>query len=278
MTSLLGPSFAPVTLNAHDVPELPAPPTSLLDTSRYDKASVVAKQIAFGDTTEMVQKINQNAVFLDALARGLGYAIIDNGNSPLALSAVDLTLTVAPGQALLDNVITVPVPNPAQNILPKTLVLTINSGRVYIWLKRDLTLVPRYNDTTPPSDMPAIYLGSAQTNASQITSLDASGVVYLRGPALWRQTADVGAPQDTPPSSLSLYTRTQGGLFLWDGVAHLPIFYAPALAPDLTTRLQELEEIVYRMAFRLGALLGDQFLTDSFILEAFLQGVERKGS
>jgi hypothetical protein len=41
--------------------------------------------------------------------------------------------------------------------------------------------------------------------------------MYLRGGIGWRQTADVGPPSDTPPSTVMFFSQTATGTYLWDG-------------------------------------------------------------
>lgn len=97
----------------------------------------------------------------------------------------------------------------------------------YLWIARDST--PHKRTTADGADMllppdtaqPYAYLGMLTKDGSDNTTvIDLSGVCYVRGGMLWRQTADAGVPGDTPPAGLMLWTRTAGGLYLWDGTAY----------------------------------------------------------
>lgn len=113
-----------------------------------------------------------------------------------------------------------------------TLALPDNTSRVWIWFQQTGALTYT-TSTTPPSTLSCL-IGSAVTSGGNITSLDTSGVLYLKGSNLYRQTGDNGMPSDSPPASLILHTATAFGIYEWNGVSHRQIG-TPSVTADPTS-------------------------------------------
>lgn len=125
----------------------------------------------------------------------------------LALSAGSgLVCNVAVGGCVTDGF---------QQIKTATSIVVAANQTNYIWLKNDGTLESKITTTAPTT--PGCFLGMAITDASSITSIDTSGVIYLRSGIPYRETADTGFPLDTPPSGWIGITKTSAGSFLWVG-------------------------------------------------------------
>lgn len=213
----------PVVLLATQCP-LPVIDTALATLTSAENTTgangLTARTFAAGNTV-ISSKLNRNAKQMDLQSRygGGGYGIV-NG---LALSAGSgLTLNIAAGQANIDGIIGSTAAEAAT-----TLAVPDNhpsaTDRVWIWLSRAGAISSTLN-TTPPATN-CCLLGSCTTSGGVITAVDTSGVVYLRGGQLWRETADTGPPGDSPNAAIRLFTLTWGGVYEWTGTAHKP-FYA----------------------------------------------------
>ena len=136
-----------------------------------------------------------------------GYGI----GAGLALSAgTGLLCAIADGQAVMDGIVEV------YSIADVVVSASTNN---WIWLKEDGTIVVQSSTTAKPAGN-CCLLGCAITDGSGVTSIDTSGVVYFRGGDMWRATNDLGMPGDTPDASLWFYTKTQTGLWLWNGASY----------------------------------------------------------
>lgn len=174
-----------------------SPPTSLPQTS--------------GNTAALASSIlNRNATGQDmASVYGAGGYGIGSG---LALSVgSSLTPTLGKGQALCHGVV--------ENTATAYGFVVNATATNFVWIKQDGSLVVQNGTTAKPSGN-CLYLGACLANASAVTAIDTSGVVYYKGGQLWRETADTGVPGDSPDSSLRLFTKTQGGTYYWDGTVH----------------------------------------------------------
>lgn len=183
-----------------------------------------AQTIASG-TSVISAKWNQNADRIDLLATygGGGFAICTG----LTLSAGSgLTLNIAAGLAAIGTY---------AEKAASTLAVPDNhntaTDRVWIWLSQAGAISSTLT-TTPPTTR-CVCLGSVTTFGGVITGVDTSGVMYLRGGALWRETADLGPPTDSPIATLSFHAKTPGGIFEWDGSAYRAV-YAPLSANKTT--------------------------------------------
>lgn len=128
-------------------------------------------------------------------------------------SATGLTVTVAAGIAMIDG--------PVESKTSQTIVVDDNAS-VWVWLKQDGTLTKSTSTSVPTGGKVALF--RVTTSGGSVTANDQSGVVSIvPGGGLWRQTADAGAPTDSPPASIRLYTLTAGGVYFWDGTRHLSV-------------------------------------------------------
>lgn len=174
----------------------------------------VLRKFAQGDDTTVPSYLNRDMFAIELLGRyGAGSYGIAKG---LAIAtAASLNLPVTAGHFMLD----VPVEIPAAT----SINLPDNTARVFVFIQQDGTLA---YSTSPTIGLPSQaygLLGSCVTSGGVITSVDDSGVLRLRGGVVWRQTADIGAPFDAPPSTISFWTLTLGGWYLWNGTSYLGV-------------------------------------------------------
>lgn len=202
-----------VTLNATSCPPpvVPGAVTSIAGSGDPPVSESFSAGVANGTAT----KLNQNAKSLDAgLTFGGGAYGIGSG---LALSAgVGLLCTVAIGYAVIGGVV--------ELASAGSVVLTAASTN-WIWLKQDGTLVKTTTTTKPTGN--CVCLGAAVTDGSGVTAIETAGVVYMTAIGPERETADTGAPGDSPDSSLRLYTKTSDGYYLWNGDIHIELYTTP---------------------------------------------------
>lgn len=254
-----------VTLLASQCPPIPMP-QSLLSIAAAGSLSAgnapVAENIAAGQTTPWTPLQRRNATRQDLTGRhgGGGYAIAMG--LTLSAPASGLTLTIGSGIAMIDG--------PVEVESTSTLSIQNNSARAWIWLLQNGTLTSTQTATAPQTA--CCVLGSVVTIANNITQVDTSGVMYLKGGNLWRQTADTGPPQDSPPASLNFFARTQGGLFYWDGTQYSAIEAQTAsLVSDMCDAQEDLETLNRQfraVLFYLAGLTGGDVLTTDELAQA----------
>lgn len=208
------------TLTADLCPAIVTPSALLSIAGGVPNVASVVTAGASGSGS-LTTPFNSNAVRIDALGRaGAGAYAIDWDSNPASavLPGLDLTvssgltLAIAAGQAVLDSVV--------QKLAASTLVLADSMDRVYIWLSQNGTITPVNNSTAKPGITgPEVFLGSCSTNnpSGSITGIDGSGVLYFRGGSLYRRTADVTTPIDSPPRGLLFLNRGPNDSWLWDG-------------------------------------------------------------
>jgi hypothetical protein len=107
-------------------------------------------------------------------------------------------------------------------------------ARIYIWMAQNGTVTAVNNSLTPPAGV-QVFLGSCVTNnpTGSITGIDGSGVMYFKGPSLWRKTADAATPTDAPPAGIAFLNKGVGGSWYWDGEAYSGEGAQAALFPTL---------------------------------------------
>lgn len=232
-----------VRYTAAQCPAVMAPTVAYTKAAAYAGSDTppVAQNMSSGGGAALSAKWNENAMQLDLTGRygGGGYAIAKG--LVISAPATGLNLNVAAGHALIDGVVEIAAAT--------TLALPPNSGPVWVWLSYTGALSYTLN-TTPPSAQ-CCLLGCAFTGGSTIFYVDFSGVVYLRGGTLWRETADAGEPDDTPSSALQFYTRTAGGLYYWDGTAYTQ------MGPDITSlsdTVDEQEDRIFTLEQQVAAI------------------------
>lgn len=258
----------PAILTAAQCPAIQTPASWLRRKDAYDNngtvvpvARIIGPNSGLGNI--ITNPLNENALALDLIGRygGGGYAVAFGlGLTP---PLTGLTLNIAAGHAVVDGVVEVPSAT--------TLAVPDNTARVWIWLQSNKTLT--YTSTTTAPAGNNCLIGSCVTSAGSILSVDTSGVLYLRGGNLWRRTSDVGQPGDTPPAGMVFYTRTDGGLYLWDGTAYSLLDDTTTTLSDsiaeLTARIEDQERTVralIRMLVSLGIedVLGDEHVAVAF--------------
>lgn len=201
----------PVTLIASDCPLPIAPGAFPWPADCYAGADEpdVAPGLTSGDVA-MTPKWNQVASMLDLAARtGSGAYALAFGTGVIS-AGTGLLIETTGAIAAIDGVVAV------KAFAPKA--VPDDTARVWLWLRQNGTL--DHTVTTTPPTSKCVLLGSCVTASGLVTSVDTSGVVYCAGGQVWRETADIGPPTDSPPSSSRIITRTETGVYLWDGVRH----------------------------------------------------------
>ena len=202
-----------VIVVAVDVPDVQVPAALLsLEASETLPSgnAPVSRVFSQGDTLTVRTKLNRNASALDLAGRygGGGYAVA--AGLDLSVPASGLSLEIAAGHAVIDGVV---------EVAEATTATATASVRTWIWLRQNGTITPVPTSTAPPAGA-CCLLGSCLADGSDILSVDTSGVLYLRGGMLWRESADPSVPSDTPPAGIVFLHKTAGGLWLWDGTAY----------------------------------------------------------
>ena len=178
----------------------------------------VLPELTTGDTEFLSSYFNEVGATVDVLSRvSTGGCGIFEG---LTLSASGLTVTVAVGKACIDGLVVLASSDTRSISVPSS------TSTVFIWLRQSKAMTYTTN-TTPPSGK-AILLGMVTTDASTVTATDYSGVLYMRGGQIYRETGDDRAPGDSPGSSVRLWTKTTGGMYYWNGSQHLELVAANA--------------------------------------------------
>ncbi len=253
-----------VSLLAEQCPAIQTPTALITKSSAYALSATapVAQSLSTGDTTTVGPKLNSNAMQLDLLGRygGGGYAVAYG--LTLSAPASGLNLNIAAGHAVIDGVVEVPAAT--------TLAVPGSAARVYVWLQQNGTLTYTTSLTAPAGA--CCFLGSCVTGAGNITDVDTSGVLYLRGGVLWRETADEGEPTDEPPATVMLFTRTLGGLYQWDGTEYGIVGTAASTIAEALVAVvdahDDLERRFRALLGRLVELVGDEVITEELVDDA----------
>ena len=194
-------------LLASQLPEIKVP-TDIIDP--VDGITTSAKTISPGQSP-WTPTFNQNAVRLDLTGR-YGGGIYGAAFGLDLTIGTGLSVITTPGQAMIDGPITI-----ADEISTGVL----DNARSFLWLDQDGVIAPYImpddGSEMEVPDIAAFLLGSVLAENGAITEVDYSGRMELRGGVGFRRTGDIGTPTDTPPSSIQFWTRTQGGLYWWDG-------------------------------------------------------------
>lgn len=194
-------------LNAADCPGIQVPSAFLTPGM---EASIRAEQMVAGNVYVVAEKFGINASHLDnvGMAGGVWAHAVVYGFELSAGSG--LTLNISAGGAGVGA-------SPTQ-AAAQTEALTDNADN-YVWALQDGTITTVLDDPAAPAE-DAVYLGMVPVSGGVQGTPDYSGRVENRGGTLYRRTADVGAPTDTPPAGLLLVTETLGGLYLWAGTEY----------------------------------------------------------
>lgn len=207
-------------------------------------AAVVSRNYTDGLTTNFRSYLNRNALGQDLAATyggGNGFGI--GRGLVISAPASGLNLDVAAGHANIGGIVEVAAAT--------TVAIPSSAGRAYVWLTQAGALTYTLTTANPGSN--ACYIGNCTVSGGNITGVDFSGVVYIRGGQLWRETADEGEPEDTPSSSVAFYTKTQGGLYFWDGTQY---WVAGADTESLLASIDALEARTDYNEWALRLLLG----------------------
>ncbi len=120
------------------------------------------------------------------------------------------------------------------------------------------------------------FLGRVRCSGAAIAEIDYSGRHVLRGGCIWRRTADVGAPTDTPSAATLFMHRTEGGVYAWDGVEY---FALSADTSSLSTDVDDLQAQLDEQDYLLKALLREYFVTfgpstpDPILMDGFMRAL-----
>lgn len=198
-------------INAVDCPAIPVETTALVPGTELP---VKAQQLPVSPgVVVFAQPWNINAAHLDNLGRFGGSPVHCVALGLDLTAGTGLTLNISAGVALIGGVPTV---------LPASTKALSNADN-YIWALRGGTIAaPQLNTVAPPAGAVA-YLGMVPASGGVQGTPDYSGRTELRGNGLYRRTGDAGAPGDTPPAGLMIFTRTAGGYYLWTGDEYLAV-------------------------------------------------------
>lgn len=197
-----------ITLLAVNCPVNPTP-SDVLDPSLGPN---IAQAIVPSEMASLRDKLNENASRLENVGRwgGGAWGVVYG----MYLTAPGgLICRVAAGQAMIDSVITLAQTNVS---------VPDNTARVHLWLSQAGGITTVANSLIPPVGS-YCYLGSCVTAAGAVTSVDTSGVLYLRGGVPLRYTADTTLPTDSPSASIVFVSVGIGVAWLWDGVSYRPL-------------------------------------------------------
>ncbi len=139
----------------------------------------------------------------------------------MSAEATGTTITVGKGHASCDGIVELSGDTPWP---------VYDDTTSFMWLLRNGQLLDLPDTNPPPTS--GTYLGAVITAGGNVVSFDLSGVVFCKSGSLSRRSADAGAPTDVPPSNVMVFTRTQGGLYLWDGSTH-NLFQTPAVLANV---------------------------------------------
>ena len=202
----------PVTLLSSEVPAVIAA-SGFVDLDAAENATgaggaIGARKFSQGDTTTVPNSLNRNVCAQELGVRyGGGLNGIGYGMDPSA--GTGLEVLFEDGHVVVDGAVVQFADGSVSGIA--------NNARSYFWVidNEDGTFSLYHATSTTTPTGAVCYVGSALTAGGVVSSVDTSGVVYLRG-IPYRETADVGPPTDTPPAR-ALITRTYDGVWLWDG-------------------------------------------------------------
>lgn len=210
------PVLEETEIESIDVPDVPVSDPIAGDLDEPPVTPVVDTGTFVAQTTAVVNRAAAAADYATSFGSG-GFAIGEGLNLSEAGS---LVLTVSAGIATINGLVELAT-DTTVNIPPST-------ADVYVWLLQNGSLTTVTGSTTPPITN-AVYLGKCDSDVSSITSIDVSGVLRWQGGIMHRVTSDIWAPQDAPSSSTSLFAKTAGGTFYWNGEEWLML--APAYGP-----------------------------------------------
>lgn len=203
-----------VTLNAVAVPLPPLPIAVVLALDQRIVTGVPPRSDKYTQGLlggGYVAADNYNATVQDILAKyGTGtYAIMRGYGISIGTG---LNVDIATGQAVVTGLTESKV----------TIVKSVDPSiaRIQLWLNADGTITTVNNSLTPPAGE-VCYLGSCVTNATDVTSVDTSGVVFYKHGDTWRETADTGVPGDAPGLERRFYHRTANASYYWDGLSYI---------------------------------------------------------
>ena len=209
----------PITLLASACPPVPTPggfSSNGLSVYASTPTPHVYEGVTFGESLTWPGKTQRNAVRDEIMGRsGAGWYAVTDG---LTLTAgTGLLPSVAAGHAMIDA--------PVELKQATTVGVPDNTAHTWIWLLRTGLLYASVTTALPPS--PGVLLGSVTTSGGAVTAVDTSGVLAMAGGMAQRQTADAGAPTDTPPAGTQFVAITAGGTYFWNGAAYVSF---PAIA------------------------------------------------
>lgn len=179
------------------------------ENSTGASGATALRKFAQGDTLTVPSYLNRNVCAQElglrygGGANGIGYGLVLSAGSGLVVNVSDGHYV---GNGFISEFDGYSVSGIPDNI------------RSYYWVIDGLdgTFSIGYATTTATPANAIGYIGSVLTASGVVVgSPDTSGVVYLRGMP-YRETADPGAPGDSPPV-MCLLTRTLDGDWLWDG-------------------------------------------------------------
>ena len=196
-------------LLASACPAVPVFTASVYRNTGYTASALAAPSIPA--TVDFLVQAQQIGAVTDQISRyGSGLIGVPDGPTKITLSiGTGLLLNISAGHAMIGG--------PVEIATDTTLAVPDATARVWVWLQLTGPNLTYTTTTTPPAGESCL-LGSCVTSGGVVTVLDTSGVMYLRSGIGFRQTADYGAPSDTPPAKAAgFFGVTSTGVYLWDG-------------------------------------------------------------
>lgn len=231
----------------------PAAPLSL---SADPAAPLTFGTFAAAATSGTALKLNQNSRRAEIIAQ--------HGGAGAHGVFYGLDLSVSSGLTLAYSAGGANVNGPQVKSAAGTLALTDNAYN-YIFITSAATVTgvtsasPSDRKTLPTNPAThCCFLGRVRCSGAAIVEIDYSGRQYLRGGGLWRRTADLAAPTDTPSATTLFMHRTAGGVYAWDGVEY---FAVAGDTSDLSTDVEDLQAQIDEQDYLLKALLREYFVT-----------------
>jgi hypothetical protein len=226
-------------------------PALLVSAALHDPAMTVPVQRGYysqepGTPQTLTTYLKRNNILNENLARygGGAYAVVEGLD---ITDATGLLVDISIGAAMLDKAVVKPAVTEDLALSP--------SVRNYIWIRLDGTIVNQPGTTAAPSDACA-FLGSwLTTGGGKSGNVDYSGRYTLSGGGLYRKTADVGAPTDTPSARVMFVQESQSGLYLWTGTAYQSISSEAGFSWDLIPAGETVLIPVNRQMYVFGSLI-----------------------
>lgn len=239
-----------LTLNAADVPAPMMPGThSTLAQYEAGTAPPTSKKQDPGTMfAPASSRMNRNAGAQDLGSRfGSGGHAVCEGLT-LAVGT-GLQIDIAAGLAMIDGLV---------ELAATSVDVDPDIAPGWVWLTQAGTVVVTAPPAKPVSN--CVLLGSFVSDATDVLSVDRSGVVRFVSGLMERETADLDIPTDSPDSAWRGFTVTPTGRWFWDG-AHYQLIETPLIPTSVPSGSTELVPTgFYKVVRGARAIEGDQVI------------------